>query len=241
MSHDQFKFIQRVLESAAPISDRLAAAKMVKEMHKEWHANQLAASQQPARKALTEQMVMDLTRDLCREFRWPSTALDISRAIEAAHGITGSEDMSKLAEKIDISAERVDSVNIGAPALEVVAWQWNEATWREGDIRGRGWKGLRYSNQKPGLTWMCKDIAPLVALAAAQAAVAAEQAKMSKERNIWYAATRSLCDRIAELEAALRQARESLVALSTLPGCDCFAWDASYGSDAISTIDGVLK
>ncbi len=36
-------------------------------------------------KPMTDDLVMDATRDMCREFRWPSTALDIAHAIEQHH------------------------------------------------------------------------------------------------------------------------------------------------------------
>lgn len=42
------------------------------------------------REPLSEEQIMDLVRDDCGVMRWPSTALDIARAIEQAHGI-GSE------------------------------------------------------------------------------------------------------------------------------------------------------
>lgn len=41
----------------------------------------------PAREPLSEEQVMDLVRDNCGVMRWPSSVLDIARAVEQAHGI----------------------------------------------------------------------------------------------------------------------------------------------------------
>ena len=41
----------------------------------------------PQRKPLTDEEIIDKTRWFCVDMRWPSTVLDIARAIEAAHGI----------------------------------------------------------------------------------------------------------------------------------------------------------
>lgn len=49
-----------------------------------------AAPQPPQpepRKPMTEDEIMDATRPICREFRWPSTAIDIARALESMHSI----------------------------------------------------------------------------------------------------------------------------------------------------------
>ena len=43
----------------------------------------------PQRKPLTDEEIIDKTRWFCVDMRWPSTVLDIARAIEAAHGIKG--------------------------------------------------------------------------------------------------------------------------------------------------------
>lgn len=47
----------------------------------------LLSTAQPKQEPLTDEQIMDATRNLCTEFRWPSTAIDIARAIESAHGI----------------------------------------------------------------------------------------------------------------------------------------------------------
>ena len=41
----------------------------------------------PKRQPLTEQFVMDSTRELSADVRWPSTFIDVWRLCEAAHGI----------------------------------------------------------------------------------------------------------------------------------------------------------
>jgi hypothetical protein len=54
----------------------------------------LAASKQPARKALTPEHIANLHRDAytkCKAFTTLETYTAFARAIEAAHGITGSE------------------------------------------------------------------------------------------------------------------------------------------------------
>lgn len=43
----------------------------------------------PQRQPLTDEQIIGLVRDMSIEMRWPSTPLDIARAIERAHGITG--------------------------------------------------------------------------------------------------------------------------------------------------------
>ncbi len=40
---------------------------------------------------LSEEQIMDLVRDDCGVMRWPSTVLDIARAVEQAHGIRSEE------------------------------------------------------------------------------------------------------------------------------------------------------
>lgn len=40
---------------------------------------------------LSDQEIMNLVRGHCAAMRWPSTALDIARAIEQAHGIRSEE------------------------------------------------------------------------------------------------------------------------------------------------------
>lgn len=42
-------------------------------------------------KPLTDEAIMDMVRDMSIQMRWPSTPLEIARAIERAHGITGEQ------------------------------------------------------------------------------------------------------------------------------------------------------
>ena len=43
----------------------------------------------PKREPLTDEQIMEMVFAECNNMRWPSTALYIARAIEAAHGIKG--------------------------------------------------------------------------------------------------------------------------------------------------------
>ena len=44
--------------------------------------------------------------------------------------------------------------------LKPCAWMWTQATYFEGDVRGRGWFPM-ISRLKPGMPWMEKDLTPL--------------------------------------------------------------------------------
>ena len=44
----------------------------------------------PKREPLTDEQIMEMVFAECNNMRWPSTALYIARAIEAAHGIKGA-------------------------------------------------------------------------------------------------------------------------------------------------------
>lgn len=43
---------------------------------------------------------------------------------------------------------------------EPVAWRWEQATWPEHDVRGRGWHVL-YGPGNPGIPWMTRSVTPL--------------------------------------------------------------------------------
>lgn len=46
------------------------------------------------RQPLSDEEIMDLVRDMSIQMRWPSTPLDIARAIERTHGIGGQDEVS---------------------------------------------------------------------------------------------------------------------------------------------------
>jgi hypothetical protein len=46
-----------------------------------------AVREQQAVQPLTEDTIMELARPMCGNFRWPSSAIDLARAVERAHGI----------------------------------------------------------------------------------------------------------------------------------------------------------
>ena len=46
-------------------------------------------------------------------------------------------------------------------AVEPVAWMFQEATYAEGDVRGRGWKFHQFSLSKPDRPWMQDAVTPL--------------------------------------------------------------------------------
>jgi hypothetical protein len=57
------------------------------------------------------------------------------------------------------------------PDVQPVGWMYIEATYNEGDLRGRQWKFHQFSRTKPDRSWMQRDVVALYDHPAPQSAV----------------------------------------------------------------------
>jgi hypothetical protein len=61
------------------------------------------------------------------------------------------------------AADILGKMEKAQPVAQPVAWKFQEATYPEGDLRGRGWRFHQFSMSKPDRPWMQDDVIPLYA------------------------------------------------------------------------------
>ena len=73
-------------------------------------------------------------------------------------------DLDAASDAMEFAEKERDQLRARIAELEgpePVAWKYQEATYPEGDLRGRGWRFHQFSMSKPDRPWMQDDVIPL--------------------------------------------------------------------------------